>query len=338
MKNHQERLSKTINISMRANNNFNEKYGFHFSHRMATIGLYRFTTLLGSGAFGNVWECEHLKTKEMFACKVMDIDICLQDDIFAHFKNELVIHSKVKHPGITQLRDVMIDGDKIYVFLELCQGGNLAEVVEDSGGLSEQEAKRYFFQIMSAIAYLHELHVAHRDIKLENILITAGDCAKLSDFGLCKQASEACQMVTTCGTLLYAAPEIINEVPYNGMKIDIWSSGIVLYTMVANHFPWETDEDMPPDRVMQETARQIVSGEISMPDEFSYELQNLLSNMLELDPDSRPTAKEILEHPWLEGEEDEAQGMDTKPDQELVEKVESIIAALDAKKEQKGKK
>ena len=299
---------------------------------MATIGLYKFSELLGSGAFGNVWECEHMKTKERFACKVMDVDIVLQDDVFYHFKNELVIHSKVRHPGITQLRDVMIDGDKIYVFLELCRGGNLGEVVEDSGGLSEQEAKHYFFQIISAVAYIHELHVAHRDIKLDNILITAGDTAKLSDFGLCKQANEASQMVTTCGTLLYAAPEIINEVPYNGMKVDIWSSGVVLYAMVANHFPWETEEDLPPDRLMQETARQIIAGDITMPDEFSYELQNLLSNMLELDPEARPTAKEILEHPWLEGEVDECQGVDTEPDQALVEKVESLIAALDARK------
>ena len=260
----------------------------------------------------------------------MDIDSCLQDDVFPHFKNELMIHSKVKHPGITQLRDVVIDGNQIFVFLELCQGGNLGDVIDDAGGLSEQEAKRYFFQIMSAVAYIHDLHVAHRDIKLDNILITAGNHAKLSDFGLCKQDSGV--MMTTCGTLLYAAPEIINEVPYNGMKVDIWSSGIVLYAMIANHFPWETEEDLPPDRQMQETARQITSGEISMPDDCSYELQNLLSNILEQDPELRPTAREILAHPWLEGEEDEALGMDTEPDHALVEKVESLIAQLDARK------
>lgn len=296
-----------------------------------TVGFYRLTNVIGSGAFGSVWECQHMKTKEMFACKIVDLKMCLEGDALPHFRNELVIHSKIRHPGITQLRDVILDNNKVYIFLELCQGGALKNVVEEEGGLSESTARVYFAQIMSALAYLHDLNVAHRDIKLDNVLVTSDNTAKLSDFGLSRQAGESNEMKTTCGTLLYAAPEIILELPYNGMKVDIWSAGVVLYTMVANHFPWATPDDMPVEQLMKETAHQITSGEFDMPDGVSFELQNLLCNMLEQDPEARPTASEILEHPWLEGEDGTAVGVDTEPDQALVEKVDAVLRMLEAK-------
>jgi serine/threonine protein kinase len=102
--------------------------------------------------------------------------------------------------------------------------------------------------------------------------------------------------------------------------------------MIANHFPWATEEDLPPEKLMQETARQILEGEVEMPEGISYELQNMLSNMLDTNPESRPTAKEVLEHPWFEGEEDESQRMDTTPDQNLVDQVQSLIENLEARK------
>jgi serine/threonine protein kinase len=198
--------------------------------------------------------------------------------------------------------------------------------------MTEDDARHFFYQIISAISYIHALHVAHRDIKLENILVTTGNRAKLSDFGLCKQTSGDTNMLTTCGTLLYAAPEILREVPYNGMKADIWSAGVVLYAMVANHFPWVTEEDLPPEKLMQETARQILEGDIEMPEGISYELQNMLSNMLDTNPDNRPTAKELLEHPWFEGQEGDSVNVSAEPDQDLVDQVESLIENLDARK------
>lgn len=302
------------------------------------VGFYKFTNVIGSGAFGSVWECEHMKTKETFACKIIDLKLCMDGDALPHFRNELLIHSKIRHPCITQLRDVILDDNKIYVFLELCQGGALSKIVEAENGLSESKARVYFSQIMSALAYVHDLNVAHRDIKLDNILVTSENHAKLSDFGLSRQASETSEMKTTCGTLLYAAPEIIQELPYNGMKVDIWSAGVVLYTMIANHFPWSTPDDLPVEFLMQETARQITSGDFDMPDEVSFELQNLLCNMLEQDPEARPTAAEILEHPWFEGEEGDTIGLNTEPDQALVEKVEAVLKMLDVKCAEFGRK
>ena len=184
---------------------------------------------------------------------------------------------------------------------------------------------------MEALHYIHELGVAHRDIKLENILVTADDDAKLTDFGLCKQQHGNDPMLTTCGTLVYAAPEIIREEPYNGMKADIWSAGIVLYAMIANHFPWILPDDMPPERLMKETAQQIVEGNISLPDGISYELQNLLGNLLNVEPEDRPTAEEVLQHPWFDDcQEPETDGM--SPNKDIVD-LDALLHKLDQKRE-----
>ena len=298
---------------------------------MNQVGAYKCVRFISSGTFGGVWECKHITTGESVACKIIDLDNLKNPDFLPHFKNELIIHSQIKHPGITQLLDVLLDSDNVYIFLELCDGGDLNDVVMESGGLAEEVACRYFKQIMGAISYIHMLGVAHRDIKLENILITRGGDAKLTDFGLCKHQTSGSYLLTTCGTLVYAAPEIIKEEPYDGMKSDIWSAGIVLYAMVANHFPWSSDENLPPERLVHETARQIINGEISLPDGISFELQNLLSNMLNTDPQERPSAEDILQHPWMELDPTESDIGNTEPDADLVNLVKSLIQKLEEK-------
>ncbi|EAY10638.1 CAMK family protein kinase [Trichomonas vaginalis G3] len=298
---------------------------------MKTIGPYEPRRFLGAGSFGGVWECQNKTTGESVACKLIDLNTALSDKVYPHFRNEILIHSKINHPSVTQLKDVILDNDNVYIFLELCDGGDMNDIVQEFGGLSEDEAEHYFHQIMEALSYIHKLGVAHRDVKLENILVTADDDAKLTDFGLCKQQHGNDPMLTTCGTLVYAAPEIIQEKPYNGMKADIWSAGVVLYAMVAAHFPWIVPDDMPPENIMKETARQIVEGDIALPDGISYELQNLMANLLNVDPNERPTAAEVLEHPWFQNVvEDEA--VDPKPNTAIVNLVESFLSDLDRRR------
>lgn len=297
-----------------------------------TIGVYQLTEYISSGSFGSVWECMSLTTGEKLACKIVKLDLCLQDEFFSHFINELNIYRRIKHPNIDELRDIQIDDSTIYILFELCEGGDLNDIVQDSSGLDENQAKQYFFQIISALSYLHKIGIAHRDIKLENILITTNGEAKLTDFGLCKQAQGNSPMLTTCGTLVYAAPEIINEQPYNGMKADIWSAGIVLYAMICCHFPWSSQEDAPPEVIMHETVKQILEGQIEIPDGITFELQNLMTNMLNIDPDLRPSAEEILQHPWFEGRVETIDPDILVPDENVVSLVSSLIDELTKKK------
>lgn len=298
---------------------------------MKSIGPYEPMRYIGSGAFGGVYECRHQSTGESFAVKVIDIQNCIRNHFYEQFKNELIIHSRIKHHAITQIQDVLIDKNNVYIVLEFCEGGDLNDVVQENGGLTEEEAKHYFHQIIEALSYIHNLGVAHRDVKLENILVTADDDAKLTDFGLCKQAIGDNPMMTTCGTLVYAAPEIIREEPYNGMKADIWSAGIVLYAMVANHFPWIVDVRLPPDKLMSETTRQILECNVDLPDGISTDLQSLLSSILVIDADERPSAEDILQHPWFDGM-DESEDEDSEPDQNVIHLVETLINDLDERR------
>lgn len=297
-----------------------------------TIGIYKLTQFLSSGSMGSVWECKNMITGDLFACKIVSLDICLQDVNFSHFINELYIHSRICHQSISKIHDIYAENSKIYIIFELCNEGDLNDIVQELGGLSESQAKHYFFQVMSAIKYIHQLGIAHRDIKLENILITQDKNAKLTDFGLCKRINGNSPLLTTCGTLAYAAPEIINEKPYDGMKADVWSSGILLYAMICCHFPWTIQNDLPPDAIMNETVHQILEGQIEIPDGITFELQNLLTNMLNNDPDLRPNADEILQHPWFEGMEEELDPETLIPDGNLVSLVDSLIVELQKRK------
>ena len=181
---------------------------------MKTTGPYEPHRFLGAGSFGGVWECQHVTTGESVACKIIDINTAISDKVYPHFRNEMLIHSKINHPSITQLKDVILDKQNIYIFLELCDGGDLNDIVQEVGGLTEDEAKHYFHQIMEALQYIHKLGVAHRDVKLENILVTADDDAKLTDFGLCKQQNGNDPMIFRINSKTYACiyPQTANRV------------------------------------------------------------------------------------------------------------------------------
>lgn len=299
---------------------------------MKSISHYEFINYLSVGTTARVYTARNMNTGEYVACKIIDLQNIMNDLFYSHFKNELIIHSQIRHTGITQLKDVIVDQNNIYVILELCDFGDLNDIVIQTGGLSEARARHYFRHIMGAISYIHSLNVAHRDIKLENILISKDDIAKLTDFGLCKRVtSENTPMLTACGTLVYAAPEILREGSYNGMAADIWSAGIVLYAMVSGHFPWYEDQRLPPEKLTHEISKQILDGNIELPN-GTYEIRDLLMNMLANDPSERPSATDVLMHPWMEMDQDYSDGSSTEPDPQLIKLIESIIQNLDERR------
>ena len=252
------------------------------------IHQYLFTRYLGSGSTGTVYECLNMITDVKYACKVMKITDCYDDSFFNHFRDEILIHSQLVHPCIAQIRDLIIDDNYMYFILDLCENGDLNEYVQENQGLSEEEAKVIFYQIMTALSYLHNNNIAHRDIKLENILISSDGKIKLADFGLSKKKID--KMVTVCGTLVYAPPEILSGYPYDGIKADIWSAGILLYAMIACHFPWEADENLSNEEIIKETVEQIKEGRVNPLETDDFNLLDLMASMLNIDPESRPSS------------------------------------------------
>lgn len=298
-----------------------------------TVGAYVFTDYLGSGSSGEVFLCYHSVTREALAGKRVDLDSMYQDDFFRHIVNELRIHSRLSHPCIAEVKDIVMDDQYLYVIMEYIEGGDLNAEVQDQDppGLTEDQAKVYFYQIISALNHLHKNQIAHRDIKLENILITVDGRVKLSDFGLSRVSSIGGVMETVCGTLVYTAPEIIREDGYS-IAVDIWSAGVLLYAMMACHFPWTIDPDMPEDQLFIETQRQILEGYVEFPDEFGLEVQQLISSMLSLDPRDRPTCEELLEHPWFADVGQLVAEHSCTPNQQLIALVETTIGLIEERR------
>ncbi|OHT07895.1 CAMK family protein kinase [Tritrichomonas foetus] len=296
----------------------------------AFIGPYQFIEPIGEGSFGQVLKCVHRPTGLQFACKVINIRYIKEDQkTYENFKNELTANSQMTHPGIVRLFDVQCDNNNIYLILELCPGGTLENLVRSSNGLSEPQALFFFSQIMRVIEYIHNQSYAHRDVTLNNILIGADGHAKLTDFGLCKRRPISSLCTTMCGTFVYISPEIITKQQYDAFKVDIWSAGICLYSMVSNHLPWMLDDTIPTERIFDETAKQICSGEIMYDDTMSEELKDLLSTMLRVDPDERATPSDILSHIWFQNQQQEDEIEVPPPDPNLVNLVQSLISQLD---------
>ena len=257
------------------------------------FGKYEYVRTIGNGSFSAVVLCRHTVTKEFFACKVVSRALLVEEQIFDRFEQEVRVLQSLKHPNIVHVENIVFTDDYIYLIMEYCQRGELFRYIVDHGMMSETEVRRMFKQICSALAFVHDHHIAHRDLKPENILLDSEMNAKLADFGLCHATTPQKLLMTPCGSPFYAPPEIINNVQYDGQKADIWSLGVVLYTMATGSLPWtETNQT--------QLFLQIQEADITIPPYASPPLQQLLGMMLQREPERRPTCKEILELPWLE--------------------------------------
>ncbi|MCP9266219.1 hypothetical protein DINM_021728 [Dirofilaria immitis] len=210
---------------------------------------------------------------------------------FGKDSKEIRIMSALKHPNIIQIFEVFENRDKIILVMEYASGGELYDYVSTFGSLPEPEARRIFRQITSAILYCHKHKVAHRDLKLENILLDADNNAKIADFGLSNYFSDKTLLNTFCGSPLYASPEIINGTPYRGPEVDCWSLGILLYTLVYGSMPFD-------GRDFNRMVRQIKRGAYFEPDTPST-ASMLIRNMLRVNPERRADIDEIASHWWL---------------------------------------
>uniref|UniRef100_A0A0N4W316 Protein kinase domain-containing protein n=1 Tax=Haemonchus placei TaxID=6290 RepID=A0A0N4W316_HAEPC len=210
-------------------------------------------------------------------------------------RREIRIMSALHHPNIIQIFEVFENREKIILVMEYASGGELYDYVSRFGSLPESEARRIFRQITSAVLYCHKHQVAHRDLKLENILLDQDNNAKIADFGLSNYFGTKSLLTTFCGSPLYASPEIINGTPYKGPEVDCWSLGILLYTLVYGSMPFD-------GRDFNRMVRQIKRGAYYEPDTPST-ASMLIRNMLRVNPERRADIFEIASHWWLNLEE-----------------------------------
>ncbi|KAM3172871.1 hypothetical protein ACTXT7_013651, partial [Hymenolepis weldensis] len=262
-------------------------------------GLYDLGPTIGRGHYAVVKVAQHVFTGEKVAVKVIDktkLDAPSREHLF----QEVVCMKLVQHPNVVRLYEVIDTVNKLYLVLELGDGGDLYDyIMKHEHGLSEKLAKRYFRQIVTAISYCHNLHVVHRDLKPENVVFFEQlGVVKLTDFGFSNQFVPGKQLDTFCGSLAYSAPEILLGTKYDAPKVDIWSLGVILFMLVCGKLPFDEAND-------SETLTKIMDCEYHLPSHLSPECCSLISRLLIRDPSKRATLEEVLQDEWLQMAGDE---------------------------------
>lgn len=208
---------------------------------------------------------------------------------------EVIISLVIKHPNIVPLLDFVYDDKYFYLIFEYVRGVSLYDYILQNGRMEESEARRIFRQILSAVHYLHSNGISHRDLKIENILITSDGNIKLIDFGLANFYDERTPLLTFCGSLYFAAPELLKGYLYKGNEVDIWSLGVVLYTMACGFVPFD-------DKDVFNLQNKIKNGNFEFPEYLSDSVKKCIGRMLTTVPLQRISLEDLLNDPWINEE------------------------------------
>lgn len=239
--------------------------GFKRGYDGKIAGLYDLDKTLGRGHFAVVKLARHVFTGEKVAVKVID-KTKLDSLATGHLFQEVRCMKLVQHPNIVRLYEVIDTQTKLYLILELGDGGDMYDyIMKHEEGLSEDLAKKYFAQIVHAISYCHKLHVVHRDLKPENVVFFEKQgLVKLTDFGFSNKFQPGKKLTTSCGSLAYSAPEILLGDEYDAPAVDIWSLGVILFMLVCGTPPFQEAND-------SETLTMIMDCKYTVPKHVSKE-------------------------------------------------------------------
>ncbi|XP_044312224.1 serine/threonine-protein kinase SIK2 [Varanus komodoensis] len=255
------------------------------------VGFYEIEGTLGKGNFAVVKLGRHRITRSEVAIKIIDksqLDSVNLEKIY----REVQIMKMLNHPHIIKLYQVMETKSMLYLVTEYAKNGEIFDYLANHGRLSESEARRKFWQILSAVEYCHSRKIVHRDLKAENLLLDNNMNIKIADFGFGNFYKSGEPLTTWCGSPPYAAPEVFEGQQYEGPQLDIWSMGVVLYVLVCGALPFD-GPTLP-------TLRQrVLEGRFRIPYFMSEECEHLIRRMLVLDPSKRLTIAQIKEHKWM---------------------------------------
>lgn len=257
-----------------------------------TFGHYKYLRNIGSGAFSLVCLVEHVKTKKQYAAKIVSREFLLNEGAFDRFEQEVRVLQSFDHKNIVKVEEIVFDTKLIFVVMEYCSHGELFNFIVQNGFLDDIIVKKFLYQLAEALVYLHDRHIAHRDIKPENILLDSELNVKLADFGLCHTINKKRLLSTPCGSPFYAPPEVVSGSNYDGEKSDMWSLGVVLFTMCTGSLPWREENQT-------KLLNQIIKSDYNVPLSVPPHYRELIMKLMNPNPSERPTAYEITQIPWL---------------------------------------
>uniref|UniRef100_A0A1D1Z984 non-specific serine/threonine protein kinase n=1 Tax=Anthurium amnicola TaxID=1678845 RepID=A0A1D1Z984_9ARAE len=259
------------------------------------VGSYELGRTLGEGTFAKVKFARHVQTGDAVAVKILVKDQVLRHEMVEQIKREISTMKLIKHPNVINIFEVMGSKTKIYIVLEFVDGGELFDKIAKHGRLQEDEARKYFQQLINAVDYCHSRGVYHRDLKPENLLLDSYGVLKVSDFGLSTfspQLRGDGLLHTACGTPNYVAPEVLGNNGYDGATADIWSCGVILFVLMAGFLPFDEPNIMA-------LYKKIYRADFRCPSWFSSGAKNLIKRILDPNPLTRITIPEILENEWF---------------------------------------
>ncbi|GLG92961.1 Calcium/calmodulin-dependent protein kinase type II alpha chain [Gryllus bimaculatus] len=225
------------------------------------------------------------------AIKIIDKTKLDEENLKKIFR-EIQIMSKLRHPHIIRLYQVMETDKMIYLVTEFASGGEIFDYLVSKGRMSEKEARRVFHQIVAAVSYCHKRNIVHRDLKAENLLLDGNMDIKLADFGFSNHYEPGQFLSTWCGSPPYAAPELFEGRKYDGPKTDIWSLGVVLYVLVCGALPFDGS-------TLHSLRTKVIAGKFRIPFFMTADCEHLIRHMLVVDPEKRLSIKQILHHRWM---------------------------------------
>ncbi|KAF9010138.1 kinase-like domain-containing protein [Cyathus striatus] len=269
------------------------------------LGPWVLGECVGKGASGRVKIAKHTKTGQLAAVKILPTapvlqsrasydQQCAANNHRLGIDKEIIMLKLMKHPNIIRIYDVYEGYTDLYIVLEYVEGGELFDYLVNKGRLDEDTAWTIFRQIIHGLNYAHTFSIIHRDLKLENILMASIDppLVKIVDWGMAAFAHPSLVLETSCGSPHYASPEIAHGSSYQGTATDIWSCGVILYTLLVGQLPFD-------DKDTTAVLRKVMAGRYDMPPNINPQIQDLLSRMLVIDAERRITMADILMHPWL---------------------------------------
>ena len=249
---------------------------------------------LGKGGFAKCYEIKCLESKKNFAAKLFPKKEMQNPKSKKKLINEIKLHKKLHHPNIVKIEHFFEDNENVYILLELCPNQTLNDLLKRRKRITELEAQYYIIQMISALKYIHRHKIIHRDLKLGNCFLSANMEPKIGDFGLsAKLEFEGQKRKTICGTPNYIAPEILEKNGHS-YEVDVWSLGVVFYTLVFGRPPFETDD-------VKLTYKKIKMNSFTFPDFVIVHpaTKKLISKIFQLDPAKRPSFDQILEHEFF---------------------------------------
>uniref|UniRef100_A0A7N8XR72 non-specific serine/threonine protein kinase n=1 Tax=Mastacembelus armatus TaxID=205130 RepID=A0A7N8XR72_9TELE len=253
------------------------------------VGNYRLLKTIGKGNFAKVKLARHILTGR-------EVRRTQTETLF----REVRIMKILNHPNIVKLFEVIETERTLYLVMEYASGGEVFDYLVAHGRMKEKEARAKFRQIVSAVQYCHQKHIVHRDLKAENLLLDADMNIKIADFGFSNEFTLGNKLDTFCGSPPYAAPELFQGKKYDGPEVDVWSLGVILYTLVSGSLPFDGQN-------LKELRERVLRGKYRIPFYMSTDCENLLKRFLVLNPAKRGTLEQIMKDRWINAgfEEDE---------------------------------